>query len=155
MTNLNLDPAGIFNALVSHAKALGLFDRVNGHESKNAPGNGVNADCWVANLKPYPGQSGLASTTAVLVVNVRIYSSMLADPQDAIDPNIITAAATLMGEYSGDFDLGGTVESVDLLGRTGVQLEALGGYLELDKKLYRVMTLTVPMVINDVWAQVM
>src|SRR2546429_1429361 len=153
MTNFNLDPDAILNAAVSHAMALGLFERANGHEPKNAPGNGITAAVWVDYIGPHPGQSGLATTSARLVLNVRIYTSMLAEPQDAIDPRVLAAVGVLMGEYSGDFDFGGAVESVDLLGRAGPPMSAQAGYLNQDGKLYRVMTITVPVIVNDVWSQ--
>jgi len=35
-----------------------------------------------------------------------------------------------------------------------VPLSALAGYLNQDGKLYRVMTVTLPIIINDIWAQV-
>lgn len=154
MTNVTLDPAGIFNAVTSHASALGLFDRVNGHESVNAPGFGLTCDVWLASIKPYPNRGGLATVSAVVALNVRVYNSLQATPQDGQDPTILTATATLMGEYAGDFDLGGTVSNVDLLGESGAQMEATAGYLNVDGAQYRVMTITLPVIVNDVWGEV-
>jgi hypothetical protein len=153
MTNVTLDAAGIFNAIVSHAAQLGIFDRVNSHETRSAPGLGLTADVWLDSITPAPQQSGLATVTAVVLINVRVYNSLLSQPTDATDPNILTAVATLMGEYAADFDLGGTVESVDLLGRHGTPLAAKAGYLTVDSATYRVMTITVPAVVNDVWGE--
>jgi hypothetical protein len=153
MTNATIDIDAILDAAVSHAMALGLFERVNQHEPKNAPGNGLTAAVWVDYIGPFAGQSGLATTSALLVLNVRCYTSMLAEPQDGIDPRLTSAVAVLMGEYSGDFDLGGAVESVDLLGRSGRRLEAQAGYISQDGKLYRVMTIVLPVIVNDVWSQ--
>jgi hypothetical protein len=87
------------------------------------------------------------------VFNCRIYTSMLTEPQDAIDPIVLSAVDLLIGEYSGDFDLGGTVRNVDLLGQFGSPLSARAGYLNQDQKLFRVMTLTIPLAINDLWAE--
>jgi hypothetical protein len=151
--NFSLDINAVLDAAVSHAMALGLFERVNGHEPKNAPGSGLTAAVWVDYIGPHAAQSGLAATSARLVLNVRAYTSMLADPQDAIDPRVVAAVGALMGEYSGDFDFGGAVESVDLLGRAGPPMSAQAGYLNQDQKLYRVMTITVPVIVNDVWTQ--
>ena len=155
MSGATIDLTGIVNAAASHAMSLGVFERVNQHEPKSAPGTGLTCAIWVDAIGPYAAQSGLASTSALLVLNVRGYVSMTQQPYDAIDPNLTTAVALLMGEYQGDFDLGGLVESVDLLGRSGRRLEARAGYLSIDGKMMRVMTITLPVIVNDVWTQVM
>lgn len=152
---MTLNISGILDGVVSHAMALGMFERVNQHEPKNNPGLGLTCAVWVDRIGPAPTGSGLQSTTALLVFSVRVYTSMLAEPQDMIDPNITAAVDALMAAYSGDFDLGGTVRNVDLLGQAGTPLSAQAGYLNLDGKLYRVMTITLPVVVNDVWDQVM
>lgn len=148
-----IDTLAIVEAVESHAAASGRFERVNRHEPKNAPGHGLTAAVWVQRLAPLALRSGLAATSALLLVNVRAYSNMVAEPQDAIDPNLTAAVDALMAAYSSDFTLDGLVAEVDLLGQHGTTLAAEAGYLEQDKKLFRVMTLTVPLVINDVWSQ--
>lgn len=143
----------ILDGAVSHAMALGLFERVNMHEPKNAPGNGLSAALWVQSIGPFPAGSGLQRTTARLVLNVRIYSNMISEPQDAIDPNILAAVDTLLSAYSGDFELGGNVRQVDLLGQGGVPLSALAGYVTMSGTMYRIMEITLPLIINDAWTQ--
>lgn len=144
----------LVDAVVSHAATLGQFERVNSHEPKNAPGHGLTAAVWVQRLGPVALASGLAATSALLLVNVRLYSNMIAEPQDAIDPNLTDAVDALIAAYTGDFTLGGIVRNVDVLGQFGTPLSAEAGYLEQDRKMFRVMTLTVPMVINDAWEQI-
>lgn len=152
---MSIDIAAIIAAAESHAMELGVFERVIGHEPKSAPGGGLTCGMWIDAIDPISAQSGLASTSVRVTLNIRIYGSMLAKPEDEIDPRLATAAVALMGAYTGDFDLGGTVESVDLLGRHGVPLAGRAGYLHLDAKLYRVFTIVAPLIINDVWTQVM
>lgn len=158
-----IDTSALNDALVSHAQALGIFDSVNGHEPRSAPGHGLTYSLWVQTLRPFAQQSGLAVTSAALIYNARIYMQMpLANPAtargyelDGVDPRLTDAAAALIASYSADFTLDGLVSHVDLLGRTGVQfgLGAEAGYLEQDRILFRVLTLTIPLVLNDVFAQ--
>lgn len=148
-----MDVKAILTALESHAATLGQFERVNRHEPKNAPGHGLTAAIWVQRISPVALRSGLAVTSALLVVNVRLYTNMIAEPQDAIDPNLVDAASALIGAYTADFTLGDMVSNVDVLGAHGEALSAQAGYLEQDRKMFRVMTLTVPLVVNDVWSQ--
>jgi len=150
---MSIDTKGIVEAVASHAAASGYFERVNSHEPKNAPGNGLTTAVWMQRLAPLAPASGLAATAALLVVNVRVYSNMLTEPQDAIDPNLVAAVDALVNAYTGDFTLGGRIRNVDLLGQFGTSLSAEAGYLEQDRKMFRVMTLTVPLVINDAWTQ--
>lgn len=149
---MSIDINSITNALVSHAKSLGIFDSVNEHEPENAPA-GLGVGIWVQGIAPAAGGSGLVSTTGLLIYNVRIYTSMVSEPAGAIDPQLLSAVDSLIAAYSGDFTLGGNVREVDLMGEFNTPLSAEAGYLEQSGQLYRVMTITVPIVINDIWDQ--
>ncbi|TDC47640.1 hypothetical protein E1281_25915 [Actinomadura sp. KC345] len=149
-----MDIRSILDGIVSHALATGHFERVNGHEPKSAPGNGLTAAVWAQSVAPVPAGSGLARTSAVLVFNVRLYTPMIAEPQDAIDPNMLTALDALFAAYSGNFELGGSVRCIDLLGQAGTAMSAQAGYLDQDRKIYRVFTVTLPVIVNDAWEQV-
>lgn len=152
-----VDWSGLIDALASHALTLGVFGRVNRHEPKSAPGKGLNAAIWVQGLGPAPGGSGLAATSVRAEFAVRVFQDMLSDPQDAIDPAVLTAVDALMSAYSSAFtlSLASTVDvrMIDLLGAYGEPLRAQAGYLNQDNRLYRVMTVFVPLIINDVWTQ--
>jgi hypothetical protein len=150
---VTFDPATIQNIIVSHAEKLGLFDRVNAHEPKNAPGNGLSAAVWADQIVPVQS-SGLDSTTIRVSYSIRVYQNMVKEPQDDIDAVVLAGVAALMTAYSGDFTLGDNAREVDLLGAHGVPLAAQSGYLNQDGRLYRVMTITLPIIFNDVFEQV-
>jgi hypothetical protein len=149
-----LDIRTILDAVESHALASGFFQAVNGHEPKSAPQNGLTAAVWVEQIGPARGGAGLSSTSARLALFVRLYTPMLQEPEDAIDPDLMTALDALMTAYSGDFTLGGLVRDVDLLGTYGDPLGARAGYLTTSGAEYRVMTITLPLIVNDLWEQV-
>ncbi len=144
---------GILDAVASHALASGLFEAVNGHEPKSAPDNGLTAAVWVQSIAPIRS-SGLAATSGRLELVVRLYTGMLSEPQDAIDPGLLAAVSTLLAAYSGDFELGGQVRAVDLLGQAGEPLSAQAGYINQDHRLYRIMDIRLPILVNDLWQQV-
>ncbi len=143
----------LFNAIESHALASGLFDSVNTHEPKSAPGGKLHCAIYVSTLRPMPAGSGLASTTGVVTIMTRIYLPMIQEPQDKIDPTIIAATDTLMADFSGDFTLGANARNIDLLGRTGESLEARAGYITIDQTTFRSMDITIPIIVNDVYTQ--
>lgn len=149
---MGFDVPAVENAIVSHAMESGHCDRVNLHEPKNAPGNGVTAATWVREMKSIRS-SGLASTSIRVIWNIRIYLPMFQEPQDLIDRNVLTATAALMKAYTGDFELGGQARHIDVLGAHGEPLQADAGYLTQDEREYRAMVITLPVIFNDVWSQ--
>lgn len=150
---MTLDIRGILDAVVSHAMASGHFERVNEHEPANAPSHGLTAAVWSDQVQPVRS-SGLASTTVQLVFNVRIYTSIQSEPADAIDPNMLTAVDDLCAAYIGDFTLGGLVRQVDVFGAHGQPLLVRAGYIQQSGAVFRVMTITLPVIVNDLWEQV-
>lgn len=131
---------------------LRVFDRVQVGEPKSAPGRGVSAGLWVQRLAPSP-TSGLSITSAYLTLYARIYTDMLQEPSGAIDPRVLRGASSLFGRLIGDFTLDGLVMSVDVRGAYGQALDAQAGYLNIDGKWYRIMTVIIPLIVNDVWPE--
>jgi len=142
----------LINALASHAATLGVFDVVNGHEPKNAPGGHLTCAIWIKEYVPV-NTSGLNSTSMRLTFSLRIYSSMLQEPQDAIDPDLLDAVDLLLADYISHFTLGGLIRSVDVRGIDGSPLRVEAGYLEQDRKPFRVMEIELPMVIDDLYPE--
>lgn len=147
-----IDP--IFDAVVSDVQRSGYFEKINQHEPKRKPKFGLSAAVWVQSIDPIPLASGLAATSARLLFIVRIYVKMLSEPQDDIDPNMVRAASNIIRRYHDDFDFEGMIRNVDLLGQFGIALAAQAGYLEMDNTHYRIMDITVPCIVNNVWPQV-
>lgn len=152
MTDLDFD--GYVNAVSSHAMALGAFERFTQHEPKSPPGAGMSVAFWLQHIGPLPLASGLAETSVRLEITCRFYQPMLTEPQDVIDPLIVRAVNALFKAYHADFTLDGLVRNIDLLGAYGVGLSAQAGYQTIDRTAYRVMTCTIPLIINNVWEQV-
>lgn len=143
----------VFDKVISYAMTTGRFDSVNGHEPTNAPRQGVICSVWIQVIHPILA-SGLAATSGVVQLNARIYRNFKSMPHDVIDPEITAATCDLMGALSADFDFGTAdvdVRAVDLLGTYGVPLAAQAGYIEIDRQMFRVMTITIPIIVNDMF----
>lgn len=147
-----LDIQGILDVVCSHAMGTGYFEAVNQYESKQSPSNGISAAVWVDRVVPIR-TSGLSETTVRLDLTVRLYSSTYIEPYDDIDPNLTLALDALMRAYCGDFEIGGQVRHVDIFGAYGNPLETRSGYMNLDGKEFRVFTIRLPLVIDDLWSQ--
>lgn len=150
---MSLNATGILAAVVSHAQAIGHLEQVNQHEPKSAPQGLLTGAVWVQEVAPVAAASSLDSTTVAVVLTIRIYKNMLSEPQDAIDPDVLGAADALCAAYSGDFELGGLVRNVDLLGAHTQGLRVRAGYLPQDGRLFRVMDIGLPLIVNDLWSQ--
>jgi len=150
-----LQARSILDAVAGHALASGWFERVNRHEpkSKNPATDGVTCAIWVQQLTPLGPASGLAMTSTRLEITVRVYTGLLAEPQDEIDPRVLDAVDGLMGAYNADFELGGLVQEVDVFGAYGAPLEAKAGYLRQGGQEFRVVDIRVPLVVADLWPQ--
>lgn len=144
----------LIDRLASHAMTTGQFDRVNQHEPKSKPGRGLTCAIWIDRIEPARSRSGLDATDARVVFNLRIYTNMLQNPQDAIDPAVMNAADAIFEVLTGDFDLGGTDRFIDLLGMTqGHPLFTQSGYINIDNMTFRCLTFTIPVIIERAWVQ--
>ena len=150
---MSLKTAATLNAIESHLLATGMFLRVNTHEPKNAPDTRLTASIIVDSINPVQS-SGLASTSAVVLYQVRLYLGMINEPQDGIDPSLMVAVDTVFTALSADFELGGNARNVDLLGMAGQGgLSATSGYVTVGSTMYRIMDISCPVIMNDAWSQ--
>lgn len=148
-----LNVSGILDAALSHASASGYFEQVNGHEPANPPSTGgITAAVWANRIVPVR-TSGLGSASMLVVLNVRLYQPSMSEPQDAIDPDMVAAVDALCAAYVGDFTLGGLVRQVDVFGQHGQPLDVRAGYVQQAGSVYRVMTISLPIVVNDIWTE--
>ena len=74
-------------------------------------------------------------------------------PEDLIDPNLAEATDALFEAYIGDFELGGSARNIDVRGAQGNGLGARAGYQTVDKATYRVIDITIPIIVNDAWTE--
>lgn len=136
----------------SYAEALGVFRTVNTHEPKAPPPTGLRYAVWVDEIAPAGPDSGLAETSGIVTLVGRVFGNMLARPEDEIDPRMTSAVTRLMITYSGHYTLGGTIRNIDLM-----RMGAKAGYVTYHggngDTTYRIMDLTIPCVVNDMWDQ--
>lgn len=147
-----IDTRAVRNALVTHAEGLGVFQQVLAHEPKSKPGPARSLSLWSGIARP--AQSGLDSTSVLWVWTGRITVSMLTEPQDDIDCNVMDAALAYLAALSGGFTLGGLARDIDLLGQHGLPLAGDMGYHTHSDTMYRAFAIQIPIVFNDVLSQV-
>lgn len=149
-----LDLAGIYAAVQSHALASGRVARWTGADVMGNPGQGITCACALDSAGPAANRSGLSATAARVALSVRLYQ-----PVSAVDPApdeqlLGQAVDLLIAAFSGDFDLGASGRWVDLLGAHGAAMAVAWGWARLADALYRVATITLPIIVDDQWDQV-
>ena len=146
-----MDEVAIMSKLTSLGQATGVFAAVEGHEPNSAPAlqGALTLGLWAGPLTTIR-EGGLNSSSMRWEIQGRIYISAWGEPQDDIDPAIVSAAASFLAALAGAFTLGGLVRCIDMYGMSGDRLVAIPGYVEQDKKVYRAMDLMIPLLINDV-----
>lgn len=151
---MSLDLLTYRDVVVSHAMAAGLFGQVLAHEPVSAPPSGLTAAVWVSRVGPVPAGSGVAAGTGRLELMARLFLPADTEPMDGVDTTLTSAADALLTALFGDFTLGGTVRNVDALGAHGTPLQAVFGYTSFaGGTTYRVATLTIPLIVNDLWTE--
>lgn len=153
MTTDLLSPiiAAAVDKLMSTAGASGYFERCQAFEPKSNPGTGLTFATWINDLLPIPLHSGLDATSIRVHMTCRVYSSMLADPQDEIDTKLAQASSYLLTQLTADFGIDGAY--IDLLGAYGDALGTNLGYVELDESVFRIADTLVPFICADVFDQ--
>lgn len=147
------------NAIMTLALSSGLFDDVQAHEAKNAP-DAHGLHCQFHGARIWPVQSsGLASVSVRVEFQLDVMLNMLSDPADAIDPVVMNAAGEIMSVLAGGYTLNGIARDVDIYGADGEPMRAEAGYVTIGGgqasgtggRMFRVMSVFIPIVINDVW----
>jgi hypothetical protein len=144
----------ILDAVASDAKACGWFEGVTVHEPVSAPVQGLCCAIWVqAGPEPVGHISGLDKASGLLTLFVRVYTPLTSQPRDEIDPAVAKSVSALMRRWHDnyDFELDPLVRNVDLYGITGTKLGSRAGYVEQSGQWCRVMTITLPIIVNDIW----
>ncbi len=141
----------ILDKVVSHAASLAVFDSVLSYESVGSSGNSVDCNVWLNDIVTIPG--GLDQTSVCMTFNVSIMSPLLSEPYEDTDKRMAQCLDALMTAYNGDFTLGDTIRNVDILGQFTQGITVTAGYAAIDNTKYRVLMISLPLLVDAVWEQ--
>ncbi|GHH57726.1 DUF4082 domain-containing protein [Lentzea cavernae] len=152
-----LNTKAMQQALASHAMVLGNFKTVSLHEPRVRPAEPLHVALWWSTITPIDA-SGLAVTSARVEWLLRMYTPGEQEPQDEMDAIIGDATDRLIGSLARDFDLDdhvvdGLVRMIDIRGAHGARLNAVAGWARWSDGMSRVVTVTIPVIVNDVWQE--
>ena len=147
---MSLDTKAILAKLATIGKASGLFVKVDKFEPRGQPGNGVTLFLISGPMRPITS-SGLNNVSVRWQIDGRVYTPLNYEPASELDAVLTAAAAKYLEALCAQFTLGGLVRCVDVFGSDGEPLSATPGYIEQNDKVYRVITLEIPLLINQQW----
>jgi len=75
--------------------------------------------------------------------------AMLAEKGEDIEFQMAEVVQKVGSDLLGDYDLGGTVRTVDAAGQYGTAFGAEWGYVDLGGVMFRVADITVPLTVDD------
>ncbi|HEV7651337.1 MAG TPA: hypothetical protein VGP26_24570 [Actinophytocola sp.] len=147
-----LNTKGITAGFESLIAALGHFETTNGGgDPESVVGNGLHCRHWPQVIEPVAEASGLGAVSVRLELKVRIYGAVQSLPRDEIDEDLLDAVDAICNAFAGGFTIDGQVRNVDIYGAHGLKMRGDAGYLDVQEGTCRVLTITLPMIINDVW----
>ena len=88
-------------------------------------------------------------TEEVHVVMVRLYRDMLAEPTEDIETDLAKSVQRIVSDLLGDYDLGATIRNIDGAGGIGTNLGSAWGYTDLSGRMFRIVDITLPLIVDD------
>ena len=83
------------------------------------------------------------------VVQITIMLSALREPTSETEKILAVAATNIQADLLTEFDLGGSIRNVDPAGISGAGFATRWGYKDVQKEMYRVVVITIPMLIDS------
>lgn len=141
--------------LQSHLRAMGnVYEAVIGEPSQPFTPAGqtqrVAAAIWFVSWFP---TLTLATSVEGFVLNVRLHIDAFAQPLGDHELALVDTCNEFTTDLQQDYTLGGTVREIDISGQFSPGMTAEAGRITLSTQMYRIIDITVPVVVNDVATQ--
>lgn len=131
----------------SYLAASGYFQSTQVGEPKKPPEAEFSASVFMSRVSVV--ELTLNSTIEVHVPTVRIYRQMFAEPEENIEFDLGRIISQVSSDLLGEYDLGATIRNVDAGGQHGTPLSAQWGYLDVGGTMFRIVDMTVPLIVDD------
>jgi len=133
------------NMVASFLEKRGEYTNVQIGEPKSPPVGDLSAAVFVASASVV----GLTLQTTIEIheITVRLYRNMLEEPEEDNEIRISQAVTGIVSDLLGDYDLGASIRNI-AVGEYGQSLSATYGYLDLGGTMYRMVDITVPLLVD-------
>lgn len=94
----------------------------------------------------------LGTTIELHTVTVRLMKRAAfaqGDDASAVEEELALVVSQVSSNLIGEFDLGGTIRAIDVGGQYGTGVSAAWGYTNISSVIFRVVDITVPLIVDD------
>ena len=74
---------------------------------------------------------------------------LLAEPADRVETDLAKVVSKYINLILADSNLGGTIKTIDVAGMSGEAVGARWGIVTIDNKMFRVVDITIPCLVDD------
>tara|TARA_R110002020_G_scaffold393611_1_gene603772 strand:+ start:69 stop:524 length:456 start_codon:yes stop_codon:yes gene_type:complete len=142
------DASNTLDAVAGHLLASGYLRDVMIGEPKSPPsGDQLTASVFLNSISV--AEVTLGTTIESHVLTLRIFRNMLAEPTETMEKEFAKAVSSILSDIIGEFDLGGSVRSIDVAGIYGSSIAVSYGYLDLGGTMFRIADITLPLIVDD------
>ena len=142
------DASNTLDAVAGHLLASGYLRDVMIGEPKSPPsGDQLTASVFLNSISV--AEVTLGTTIESHVLMLRIFRNMLAEPTETMEKEFAKAVSSILSDIIGEFDLGGSVRSIDVAGIYGSSIAVSYGYLDLGGTMFRIADITLPLIVDD------
>uniref|UniRef100_A0A6M3XKI5 Uncharacterized protein n=1 Tax=viral metagenome TaxID=1070528 RepID=A0A6M3XKI5_9ZZZZ len=134
-------------AISSYIQASGYVQKSTIGEPESPPGERLAASVYMGNISIV--SLTLNTTIEVHTVILRLYMDMLAEPTEGIEFKLAEVVSGIFHDLLGEYDLGTTIRNVDAGGIYGSPLRATWGYVDVGGKMYRIVDMSIPLIVDD------
>ena len=142
------DASNTLDAVAGHLLASGYLRDVMIGEPKSPPsGDQLTASVFLNSISV--AEVTLGTTIESHVLTLRIFRNMLAEPTETMEKEFAKAISSILSDIIGEFDLGGSIRSIDVAGIYGSSIAVSYGYLDLGGTMFRIADITLPLIVDD------
>ena len=134
-------------AISSYIQASGYVQKSTIGEPESPPTERLAASVYMGNTAIV--SLTLNTTIEVHTVIVRFYMDMLREPTEQIEFKLAEVVSGIFNDLLGEYDLGATIRNIDAAGSHGTSLGAVWGYTDVGGKMFRVVDLSIPLLVDD------
>ena len=142
------DASNTLDAVAGHLLASGYLRDVMIGEPKSPPsGDQLTASVFLNSISV--AEVTLGTTIESHVLMLRIFRNMLAEPTETMEKEFAKAVSSILSDIIGEFDLGGSIRSIDVAGMYGASISVNYGYMDLGGTMFRIADITLPLIVDD------
>jgi hypothetical protein len=136
------------HAVQSHLAGNGWLTKVDAGEPKAAPSEQFSASVFMDSVSVALVFAN-GGTREVHNVVIRVLTNMLSIPTEDVEYNLAEIVQQMVSDLIADYDLGGTINHIDVGGIYGDGISTSWGHIDIAGTFFRLAEIRLPLVVDD------